>query len=132
MDIPLRTGPYKFSGLPGLILSISDTANEYSWICIGLEKSKCKASIERYSCKSYKTKETTRESIRKETQKAKEDPVSAYNRNGKFIIAHNFGGGYGFMIVDYSADLMKGFKGDFYNMISHDLSPEPYNPIEKE
>jgi Protein of unknown function (Porph_ging). len=132
MDVPLKTGPYKFSGLPGLILSIFDTANEYSWICIGLEKSKCKTSIERYSCKSYKTKKTTRESIRKEILKTKEDPVAAYNRNGKFIIVHNFGGGYGFMIVDYSADLMKGFKGDFYNMISHDLPSEPYNPVEKE
>lgn len=38
MDIPTPYGPYKFGGLPGLILSIYDTDEEYSWNCIGIKK----------------------------------------------------------------------------------------------
>lgn len=30
-DIPLQDGPYKFSGLPGLIVKIEDTDQNYSW-----------------------------------------------------------------------------------------------------
>lgn len=30
-DIPLQDGPYKFSGLPGLIVKIEDTDKNYSW-----------------------------------------------------------------------------------------------------
>ncbi|GGK57079.1 MULTISPECIES: GLPGLI family protein [Flavobacteriaceae] len=37
-EIPIAEGPYKFSGLPGLILENSDTDNEYVFEFIGLEK----------------------------------------------------------------------------------------------
>lgn len=37
-DIPFSDGPYKFSGLPGLILKISDVTNSHSFELIGLEK----------------------------------------------------------------------------------------------
>lgn len=37
-EIPIAEGPYKFNGLPGLILEISDTANDYVFEFIGLEK----------------------------------------------------------------------------------------------
>ena len=30
-DIPLQDGPYKFHGLPGLIVKITDDGNNYSW-----------------------------------------------------------------------------------------------------
>ncbi len=30
-DIPLQDGPYKFYGLPGLIVKVEDTAKDYSW-----------------------------------------------------------------------------------------------------
>lgn len=32
LEIPLPYGPYKFHGLPGLIVSISDSSNTFSWI----------------------------------------------------------------------------------------------------
>ncbi|MDR1199605.1 MAG: GLPGLI family protein [Prevotellaceae bacterium] len=38
-DIPISRGPYKFAGLPGLILKIADTENLYSFECIAMEKS---------------------------------------------------------------------------------------------
>ena len=37
-DIPFSDGPYKFSGLPGLILKISDVTNSHNFELIGLEK----------------------------------------------------------------------------------------------
>jgi len=35
-DIPLQDGPYKFSGLPGLILKISDSTDSHSFELIGI------------------------------------------------------------------------------------------------
>ena len=36
-DIPISDGPYKFTGLPGLILEIYDTQNHYNYKCIGVK-----------------------------------------------------------------------------------------------
>lgn len=38
MDIPVNDGPYKFYGLPGLILSIEDTKSEVKLNAIGVER----------------------------------------------------------------------------------------------
>ena len=37
-DIPLQDGPYKFHGLPGLIVKVSDDGNNYSWELKGNKK----------------------------------------------------------------------------------------------
>lgn len=37
-DIPLNFGPWKFQGLPGLILEVMDTKNEYHFIANGIKK----------------------------------------------------------------------------------------------
>ncbi|OBS13917.1 GLPGLI family protein [Elizabethkingia miricola] len=37
-DIPLNSGPYKFQGLPGLIVSVSDEKSHYSFILQGNKK----------------------------------------------------------------------------------------------
>lgn len=37
-EVPVSDGPYKFNGLPGLILEIADTGNDYVFSFIGLEK----------------------------------------------------------------------------------------------
>lgn len=34
-EIPFQDGPYKFHGLPGLIIKIEDTAGNYSWVLSG-------------------------------------------------------------------------------------------------
>lgn len=39
-EIPINDGPYKFYGLPGLILKISDAGNEYSFEIKGIIKEK--------------------------------------------------------------------------------------------
>lgn len=38
MEIPISDGPYKFCGLPGLILNIADTQDHYSYKFISIEK----------------------------------------------------------------------------------------------
>lgn len=38
LDIPLQEGPYKFKGLPGLIIQIADTENEYVFDFMGIKK----------------------------------------------------------------------------------------------
>ena len=37
-DIPIRRGPWKFGGLPGLILKLYDTDRLYTFEAIGIEK----------------------------------------------------------------------------------------------
>ena len=37
-DIPLQDGPYKFHGLPGLIVKVTDDGNNYSWELKGNKK----------------------------------------------------------------------------------------------
>lgn len=38
--LPLGKGPWKFSGLPGLILKVVDNTNQVSWTCIGIQNVK--------------------------------------------------------------------------------------------
>ena len=40
VDIPLSFGPWKFCGLPGLILKVQDDAKEYVFECVGIEQQK--------------------------------------------------------------------------------------------
>jgi GLPGLI family protein len=37
-DVPFQDGPYKFSGLPGLIIKIEDDNKNYSWVLQGNKK----------------------------------------------------------------------------------------------
>ena len=40
VDIPLSYGPWKFCGLPGLILKVQDDTKEYVFECVGIEQQK--------------------------------------------------------------------------------------------
>ncbi len=44
-EIPISDGPYKFNGLPGLIIQISDTKNQYNYKLIAFEKQKTPKNI---------------------------------------------------------------------------------------
>ena len=110
-DIPLKMGPYKFSGLPGLILSISDTNKEYDWECVGLTRGNNKTAINKYTY-TEKNIVVARDKIRKDVQHFCQDPAGYLAASGT------------------SGDL--NYSGKEYSLASGDLPPEPYNPIEKE
>ena len=71
-DIPLNEGPWKFNGLPGLILKISDTRQHYVFECIGLEQTA--APIE-YADLDYL--KTNRRDFARVKRKFYEDPMAA-------------------------------------------------------
>ena len=48
-NIPINNGPWKFGGLPGLILQISDTQNYFVFECMGIESLRIKEPIKFYT-----------------------------------------------------------------------------------
>ncbi|GAP73338.1 GLPGLI family protein [Candidatus Symbiothrix dinenymphae] len=53
VDIPINNGPWKFSGLPGLILKVYDKDNQKIFECIKIEIYKEKYPIKMYNYKNY-------------------------------------------------------------------------------
>lgn len=104
-DIPLQEGPYKFGGLPGLILEICDTQKHYVYTCIGIERPKSVIPI-KYWKWSYQ--EISREKLTEAIKRAYKNP----SQHLKLV-------GMGLFMQD-------GIKGDA-EKISF-----PYNPIELE
>jgi GLPGLI family protein len=45
IDIPISNGPWKFGGLPGLILKVEDSKGEYIFECVGIENATVPVSI---------------------------------------------------------------------------------------
>jgi GLPGLI family protein len=112
-DIPLKSGPYKFGGLPGLILAISDTKNEYSWICVGLKRGSINLFVNRYKCTKCENIRTTREIVRETIRHYHQDPAGSLILTGR--------------VKGYV-----GLDGKVFKPVSRAIPPEPYNPIEKE
>lgn len=52
-DIPVSLGPWKFSGLPGLIMSVRDTKGHYTFDILGLEKSNNPIEYIEYITRKY-------------------------------------------------------------------------------
>jgi GLPGLI family protein len=52
-DIPINNGPWKFGGLPGLILKIYDDDKLYVFECVGIENNTKKYPIGIYSYENY-------------------------------------------------------------------------------
>ena len=79
-DIPFQDGPYKFSGLPGLIIKIEDDAKNYSWVLQGNKK------VQDYTEYSYiegmmqakggKVSEMPRDKFEKKFTEFKKDPFA--------------------------------------------------------
>ncbi|MGP1446821.1 MAG: GLPGLI family protein [Candidatus Limimorpha sp.] len=59
-DIPLSDGPWKFSGLPGLILQAEDSLGQYKFNCIGIGNEERDIRI----VQSYGIEKTNRERMR--------------------------------------------------------------------
>ena len=59
--IPVKAGPWKFGGLPGIILKVYDTNRLYTFEAVGIERGR--HSIQRYEYKGYKKR--TRAEVQK-------------------------------------------------------------------
>lgn len=111
-DIPLRYGPYKFSGLPGLILAITDTKNEYDWQCVGIQKPANIQFVNKYQDRYQTVLKTTCDKVRKMLQQMTKDTAGFLKATG------------------HSLNIVSG--GKVHQAAAGDIPPEPFNPIEKE
>jgi GLPGLI family protein len=107
-EIPLSNGPYKFQGLPGLILKIADTKNNYVYECKGIERLTEKVPIAITEKKYIKT---TRSEFRKLFKESFENPLQSLSSSGVTITVTN---------ADANSSKMN---------LQHGI---PYNPIELE
>lgn len=53
VDLPVNAGPWKFSGLPGLIMSVQDIKGHYTFEIKGLEKTKEPIEYIEYGARKY-------------------------------------------------------------------------------
>ncbi|WP_037322020.1 GLPGLI family protein [Salegentibacter sp. Hel_I_6] len=77
-EIPMQEGPYKFNGLPGLILEISDTQNHYNYKLKSFEKFKNPVSVELKASHFIKS---DKKEILERIKEYKLDPFAVLERN---------------------------------------------------
>ncbi|MCW3160734.1 GLPGLI family protein [Chryseobacterium oryctis] len=126
-DIPFQDGPYKFSGLPGLIVKIEDEEKNYSWVLQGNKK------VNDYTEYSYienlmhakggKVNELSREKFEKTFNDYKKDPFASVRPMMTQEMLSKTIPGMDGTIGDMMKKQEKQYK-DFYSAID--------NPIEKE
>ena len=80
-NIPINNGPWKFGGLPGLILKISDTQNHYIFECMGIESLRIKEPIKFYPI-DYK--ELKREDYNQFVKRFHKNKVAYYKALGRW------------------------------------------------
>lgn len=96
LDIPLHAGPFKFSGLPGLILLVEDSEHKYHWEVKGIENAD--VPIYYYTYTYPKLTKTTREKTRALMDKMFASPIVMYklltgydtmyqNKDGSYRVA---------------------------------------------
>lgn len=72
-EIPIFDGPWKFSGLPGLILKINDDENHFTFTAIGIENTNFDRTQNLFQSKS-KIIKTTHEAYFKDAKFKRENP----------------------------------------------------------
>lgn len=75
-EIPSNNGPWKFGGLPGLILKISDESHRYMFECIGIKQLEKPEPIKFYNLKYTTLK---REEMDKVYRRFFKDPIQFWN-----------------------------------------------------
>ena len=112
-DIPLPFGPYKFGGLPGLILKIEDSEHQYVWEAIGFENTN--VPIMKYTYQDGNDKRCTVADVEKTLVRYFKSPV-------------------GFMISEMGGDSNKiylvGKDGKRMNNADAAKISVPYKPLE--
>lgn len=80
-EIPLSDGPWKFRGLPGLILEVEDLSGEYFYTCTKIQKHEGLIIVEGMD----NVFKTTRERFLKAFQRTKEDPGAVVQSLGNKV-----------------------------------------------
>lgn len=106
-SIPINDGPYKFCGLPGLILDIKDTSGDYVIKCSSLRKLRNRLLIKKLDI-DYQA--ITREKLMDFMRKIYKNPVAHYRSHGTDFCTYKDG-----KVVPWPVD---------YSW--------PYNPLELE
>lgn len=91
MDIPVGEGPWKFNGLPGLILKVEDTAGHYRFEMVGIRQ----LQDEPIDFSEQKYIKSSRKEYLKLRRKYLMDPVGFINKNsgGRITISTSGKGG---------------------------------------
>jgi GLPGLI family protein len=77
-EIPFQDGPYKFSGLPGLIVKVEDSKGDYSF---DLKESKKIPELASFAQRGTTIK-VKRDAFQKQLEKYRKDPMSFMNQAG--------------------------------------------------
>lgn len=84
-DIPINDGPYKFYGLPGIILKIEDSEGYFQFEAIGLEKM---GNAEIVMSNKANYQKSTKEEYKRLKKRAQEN-FTVFYRSGKFLYFSN-------------------------------------------
>ncbi len=71
MQIPVAAGPWKFGGLPGLIMAVSDSTGTYSWEAVAVQK----GAFPIFAPRRKKYSKSTREKVLKLQRELNEDYI---------------------------------------------------------
>lgn len=83
MEIPISDGPYKFCGLPGLIINIADTQDHYSYKFLSIEKPSEPMII--YEVVEDRVKTTKKEFFKLQNRNKISHSISAMSSNDKAV-----------------------------------------------
>ncbi|MDR0961731.1 MAG: GLPGLI family protein [Mediterranea sp.] len=83
-DIAIDNGPWKFHGLPGLILQVEDDEHQHIYTCTALYQPQGENPI--YKKKRTNVVKTTREKFLKAKKRAMDDLILTLQNSGKFNI----------------------------------------------
>jgi GLPGLI family protein len=78
-EIPISDGPYKFSGLPGLIVQISDTESHYTFELIRFQKLNNKI---KFTFNPQQYEDTNRQDFEKVKENYVRNPIGALEKTG--------------------------------------------------
>lgn len=125
-DLPFQDGPYKFSGLPGLIVKIEDDDKNYSWVLQGNKKVK---DYTEYSyienlmqAKGGKVTELSREKFEKTFNDFKKDPFATVRPMMTQEMMSKTIPGMDGTVGDMMKKQEKQYK-DFFNAIDNPIEP---------
>lgn len=111
MELPLPYGPYKFGGLPGLILQMQDSEGQFVWIAKGFER--CNSPI--YAYEYVDEKQCTPDEADKTISRI-------YKAPNAFVLS-TMGGGKGRLMI-------VGKDGKTRDATEVEDTPIPYKPLE--